>query len=174
MFDWFVLAPGPSLSQDAATRLRDRNVIAVNNAYELAPWAAAMVANDRKWWDKHPDAKKFAGRKFCTKAMSGIERHRGKGVDGGSNSGMLGIDVAFDVFKADRVFLLGFDFHGSHFFGQYTNGCGNTTPANRCRHHQQMKTWRALHPDARVVNLTEGSELKVFPMDSLERVLHEP
>ncbi len=171
MSRWFVLAPGPSMGQALADRLRGQNVVAVNNVFQLAPWAHALVANDKKWWEAHPEAKKFAGRKFTTKTMSGIERHRGKGVGSDSNSGMLGIDVALEVFKATEILLLGFDFHGTHFFGRYTNNLGNTSPASRSTHHRQMKNWRLLHPKARVVNLTEGSELTAFPMDSLEHYL---
>jgi len=168
MSRWFVLAPGPSMSQALADRVRGENVIVVNNAFELAPWAQALVANDRRWWEKHPEARKFAGRKFSTKTISGIERHRGKGVGPDSNSGMLGIDVAVEVFKATRVLLLGFDFHGSHFFGPYTNGCGNTTPQSRTNHRGQMRRWRALHPQIEVINCTPGSALDVFPMGRLD------
>lgn len=171
MSRWFVLAPGPSLSREVVDRLRNENVVAVGNAYELAPWAAALVANDLRWWEEHPQARKFAGRKFTTKTLSGIERHRSNGVGSGSNSGTLGIGVAVHVFNATQVLLLGFDFHGTHFFGRYTNKCSNTTPASRVIHQRQMKTWRMLHPNVDVVNLTEGSELKAFPIRELDAYL---
>lgn len=168
----FVLAPGESLSATVAERVRGcGTVIAVGNAYELAPWADALVANDRIWWDEHPAAMDFAGRKFCPKTISGIERHRGKGVAGDANSGMLGIDVALEVFKGDPIILVGFDFHGTHFFGAYTNRCSNTTPVSRQKHQRQMRVWRMLHPKARVVNCTPGSALKAFPMGSLDAFL---
>lgn len=168
----FVLAPGPSMSREIAERVRGHGiVVAVGNSYELAPWADALVANDRVWWDEHPEAHKFAGRKFCTKTISGIERHRGLGVRGDANSGMLGIDVAVEVFKASEVVLLGFDFSGTHFFGRYTNGCSNTTPASRQTHQRQMKAWRMLHPKVPVVNCTPGSALKAFPLGDLDAYL---
>jgi hypothetical protein len=156
------------MSREVADRVRGENVVVVGNAFELAPWAAGLVANDKVWWTEHPAARKFAGRKFTTKTLSGIERHRGKGVGGDSNSGMLGIDVAVEVFKASQVLLLGFDFQGTHFFGRYTNGCSNTTVASRVKHHRQMKVWRMLHPKVDVVNLTPGSALRVFPMAELD------
>lgn len=165
----FVLAPGPSMSQALADRVRGLGfVVAVGNAYELAPWADALVANDLTWWKEHPEATKFTGRKFCTKTLSGTERHRGKGVSSDANSGMLGIDVAVEVFKASPVYLLGFDFHGTHFFGPYKNGCSNTSPTSREKHKRQMKSWRMLHPRANVVNCTPGSALKVFPVGELD------
>lgn len=174
MSRWFVLAPGPSLSLDLVDRVRGENVVAVGNAYELAPWADALVANDKVWWSEHPAAMKFAGQKFCTKTLSGVTRHRGKGVSGDANSGMLGIDVAVEVFKASQVLLLGFDFHGTHFFGRYTNRCSNTTDASRERHKRQMRTWRMLHPKVDVVNCTAGSALKAFPMGDLDAYLPAP
>lgn len=168
MSTWFVLAPGPSMSLDLAERVRCENVIAVGNVFQLTPWATALVANDKVWWSEHPEAKKFAGRKFCTKTVSGLERHRGKTVKGDSNSGTLGLDVAVEVFKATEVILLGFDFHGTHFFGRYTNGCSNTTDVSRKRHVRQMKAWRMVHRKVRVINCTPDSALTVFPMGNLE------
>ena len=103
--------------------------------------------------------------------MSGIERHRSKGVGPDSNSGTLGIGVAVHVFDATQVLLIGFDFHGTHFFGRYTNKCSNTTPASRILHQRQMKTWRMLHPNVDVVNLTEGTELTAFPLGKMENYL---
>lgn len=160
------------MSQALADRVRDRGiVVAVNNVFELAPWADALVANDRQWWEAYPEARKFSGRKFCTKAISGLERHRGRGVAGDANSGMLGIDVALGVFKAEEIVLLGFDFQGTHFFGEYANGLGNTKPHSRAKHLRQMRAWRMVHPKARVVNCTPGSALKAFPMGSLDAFL---
>lgn len=168
---WFILAPGPSMSRELAERVRGLNVGVVGNCYELAPWAQFLAANDRKWWDTHPEAKQFAGRRFSTKTISRIERHVGRTVKGDSNSGTLAMDVATVVFKATELVLLGFDFSGTHFFGRYTNGCSNTTPNSRLRHVRQMEDWRRAHPAVRVVNCTPGSALKVFPMGDLDEEL---
>lgn len=159
------------MSQEIADRLRGENVIAVGNVFELAPWAQALAANDVSWWRNHPAAMKFAGRRFTTKTLSGVERYRGKTVRGDSNSGTLGLDIAVEVFKATEVVLLGFDFQGTHFFGRYTNGCSNTTDASRLKHVRQMKAWRLVHAKARVFNCTPGSALKVFPMADLDAFL---
>lgn len=171
MSRWFVLAPGPSMNQNLADRVRGENAVVVGNAFELAPWAAGLVANDLAWWRCHPEAMKFSGRKFTTKTLSGVERHRGTTVRGDSNSGTLGIDVALEVFKAKEIVLLGFDFHGTHFFGRYTNGCSNTTPASRQRHVRQMRAWRMVHRKVPVFNCTPGSALTVFPVGELDAYL---
>lgn len=53
---WILLAPGPSMSQALADSVRGHRVVAINNVYELAPWADCLAANDLSWWRKHPEA----------------------------------------------------------------------------------------------------------------------
>jgi hypothetical protein len=49
-----ILGGGPSLTQDQVDRLRGRcRVIAVNNAYWLAPWADLLYFSDQVWWIWH-------------------------------------------------------------------------------------------------------------------------
>lgn len=57
-----VLATGPSLASEDVERVKGRfHVIAVSDAFRLAPWADALVSADAAWWKAHPDAKDFAG-----------------------------------------------------------------------------------------------------------------
>lgn len=58
-----ILATGPSMSQAVADSARGfGTVIAVSDAYRLAPWADCLVSADTAWWKHHnPD---FAGPKF--------------------------------------------------------------------------------------------------------------
>ena len=49
-----ILGGGPSLDQAQVDACRDRcRVIAVNNAYHLAPWAAMLYFSDEVWWCWH-------------------------------------------------------------------------------------------------------------------------
>ena len=96
-----VLATGESMSQELADYVRARRdagackAIAVCNAYELAPWADALVCNDRKWWEYHKAARKFAGRKFSYQHVSGVQRIPFDGrYIGGHNSGLQACRVA--------------------------------------------------------------------------------
>jgi hypothetical protein len=155
-----LLAPGPSMSQGLADSFRGRVAGAVGNCYELAPWADFMAAQDRKWWGKYPEAKGFPGRKFSCNAIDGVERVKGPP---NWNSGVVALYAAVHVIGATRILLYGFDMHGSHYFGPYTNGLGNTLPARRNTHLCQYRAWAMKHPHIDVLNCTEGSALDCFP-----------
>lgn len=165
-----VLCTGPSMSQAVAGSVRHLRVIAVNTAFELAPWADALAANDYAWWREHPKAKQFPGRKFSTNRIPGVERvetHRA--ISTQSCSGVLALEVAKQL-GASRIFLLGADFHGSHFFGDYGGDLKNTTEDWRRVHANQFALWKRLNPQVEVINCTPGSKLECFPMARLEDV----
>ena len=52
------------------------------------------------------------------------------------NSGVLALQVCAQM-GATHVRLYGFDMHGTHFFGPYQNGLGNTTESRRKVHLKQ-------------------------------------
>jgi hypothetical protein len=163
-----VLATGPSMSQETADYVRGRcNVVAVCNAYTLAPWADALVCNDAIWWKVHPDALEFAGRKFCGQAWPGTEFLRNeRNFPAGSNSGYQGLRVA-GILGASRILLCGFDMRGSHFFGAHPTPLRNSTPSKFKSMASQFRLWRG----APVLNCTPGSALTCFPMADLREVL---
>ncbi len=167
--EWFIVAPGPSLTRELTESLRGRQVAAVCNAYELAPWAAILVANDRGWWTKHPAAYQFAGRKFSANRIPDVEQVKST-FGTASNSGALALDVVRDL-GATRVLLVGFDFHGTHFFGPYTNGLRNTPDRQRQVHQSQFQQWAAKNRKVEVINCTPGSMLEAFPRGRLEDYL---
>lgn len=167
---WVLLAPGPSMSESLANRVRGQNVGAVGNAYQLAPWADFLAATDRAWWDRHPEAKAFKGKRYSPNCLPCTERVHGATVFSGTNSGVLALECARRN-GATRILLLGFDMHGSHFFGPYTNGLRNTTDARRRQHLVQYAQWRRVNKDIEVLNCTDGSALKCFPMARLDECL---
>ena len=170
---WILLAPGPSMSQALADSVRGHRVIAINNCFELAPWADALAANDLSWWRKHPEAKQFAGAKYSANRIGdGVEQVRSPLVTSCSNSGVLALEVAKRQ-GATRILLLGFDMHGTHYFGKYTNGCTNTQPRRRLVHQQQFSRWARANKGIEVLNCTEGSALKGFPMARLDDYIHD-
>lgn len=170
---WVVLATGESMSQAIADSVRGRcRVVAVSDAFRLAPWADAMVSNDSAWWAKNLDAMKiFTGRKFCgaqTK-MSGLEYIKPTGgFSFGINSGLQGMRVVTIVDPhASKILLSGFDMRGTHYFGLHPKPLRNTTPHRFEVHRRQFKLWRG----CKVINCTPSSSLKCFPMGSLEEEL---
>jgi len=162
-----VLATGPSMSADLVALLTGFDaIVAVNDAFRLAPHADALVAQDFAWWNEYRhETDHFAGRKFsCNKGIPGVER-----VDyaGGTstNSGALAIYVAATVLGADEVLLFGFDMQGTHYFGEHPPRLKGTSERRRAVMQEQFFALKQ-RLDAmgvRVVNCTPGSALRAFP-----------
>lgn len=172
MSTFVVLATGPSMSQELADYVRGKcKVVAVSDAYKLAPWADALVSNDRNWWDHNKPARQFAGPKFSSSALpGGIKGLPREGLFGsGLNSGLQGMRVA-KIMGATKILLLGFDMQGSHYFGPHPAPLKNTTAKRFTAHIAQFKKWHGCP----VVNCTPRSALKQFPMSTIERELPEP
>ncbi|MDP9991971.1 hypothetical protein J2W28_000999 [Variovorax boronicumulans] len=170
MTTFAILATGPSMSKDIADAVRGRaRVIAVSDAYRLAPWAEALVSNDKAWWAAHPDALAFAGRKFSGIKVPGCETmRRTPPLRSGSNSGLMACDLATQ-WGATQILLLGFDMQGSHFFGAHLEPLKNTAPERFAGFCAQFAKWKPL--GVRVLNCTPGSALRCFPFTNLEAAL---
>jgi hypothetical protein len=163
MVEIVLLAPGPSMSQGLADSLRGHVVGVVSNCFLLAPWADFLVAQDRQWWLKHPEAQQFKGRKFSANRMiPGVERVERSFTNW--NSGVLALQVCVQL-GAASIRLYGFDMRGTHFFGPYTNGLSNTTPSRRAVHLNQYAVWARRNPGIQVINCTPGSALQCFPFE---------
>lgn len=175
-----VIATGPSLTREQVEQVRDLPTIVVNDAWQLAPWADVLYAADAKWWRANPEALAFAGTKVCAQPNrpTGVEymRHSGQiGFDPdpmyvrtGGNSGYQAVHVAIHT-GAERILLLGFDMHGTHYFGPHTKGLKNTPPSDHAR-------WANLFPGlighgAEIVNCTPGSAIECFPCMSIAEAL---
>ena len=159
-----LLAPGPSMSRELAGRFRGSRVGVVSNCHELAPWADFLVAQDKQWWRKYPEAMRFSGRKFTGNKILGLERVPGSRTNW--NSGVLALQAAVRCMGATSIRLYGFDMHGTHFFGPYTNGLGNTQPHRREVHLAQYRAWADNNQQVRVLNCTPGSALDCFEVSS--------
>jgi len=164
-----ILAPGPSMSQAVADSVRDYPlVIAVGNVgLDLAPWAHALVAQDRAWWRNYPQAHQFAGRKFSTRTIEGVEQIVNTLLTSQSNSGALALITAHHVFGATEIELHGFDMRGTHYFGPYTGELRNT-PDLRFEEFQRQFATIGAHLKrlgVRIVNRTPNSALRCFAFE---------
>lgn len=135
----------------------------VGNAYELVQGAEFLLAADRGWWLKHPDAEAFNGRKFCN--IDGVLGTEFIGLPPDLNSGVLALTIAVRL-GATSIRLYGFDMHGSHFFGPYQNGLRNTNEARRAVFLAQYAEWAKANSRINVLNCTPGSALKCFPRET--------
>jgi hypothetical protein len=158
------------MSQAVADSVREYPlVIAVGNVgMDFAPWSHALVAQDRAWWTAHPEARQFAGRKFSTNKIEGVERIKTDLlIRSDSNSGALALIVAVAIFGAKNPELYGFDMRGTHYFGKHPEPMRNTTPERfgtfKNQFEQVGKYIRKM--GVRVVNKTPGSALSCFPFE---------
>lgn len=185
------IATGPSLTQSDVDRVRGRaRVIAINDAYTLAPWADALYATDAKWWHWHHGVPEFTGAKWSLEhsqwvshrarypyvqrlrntGTHGLERQP-TGLKNGRNSGYAAINLAYH-YGAARIVLLGYDMQAtggrSHFFGEHPNRQRSPYPMFR----QQFPT--LIKPLAKsgveVLNCSRHSVLEAFPKRPLEEV----
>ena len=155
------------MSQDLAESVRTKRcrVAAVSDAFKIAPWADILVSNDRRWWEQHPEAKEFKGRKFCSQEIREAEQFR-EHVYLGRNSGLMAMCVA-RFLGAKRLILLGFDMHGTHFFGAHPEPLRNTTDKIFQTHLRQFDGFSGCD----VINCTSGSALKRFEIGDISTVL---
>lgn len=162
-----VLATGPSMSEHVArVALAESDVVvAVNDAFRVAMWADALVAQDFAWWNEYrAETDRFMGKKFSCNRIPGVEQ-----VDyaGGpeTNSGALGIYVAATRFHATEIDLYGFDMQGGHFFGEHPPRLKGTSERRRATFQEQFYALKARLDALGVLvrNCTPGSALKAFP-----------
>jgi len=168
-----VLATGPSMSQEIADSVRGKcKVVAVSDAYKLAPWADALVSNDYLWWKNHPKAFQFEGKKFCGMMKKELTYLPPKvPFSAGCNSGLQGIRVAMEYLRATKILLCGFDQHGTHFFGLHPAPLKNTTDQRRTVHLRQFIAFSRAKERPEVINCTPGSAITCFSMGDLAEEL---
>lgn len=182
------LGCGPSLTKDDVAKVRGRAVvIAINDAYRLAPWADVLYACDGKWWGWHPEALAFRGAKYAldryaqrfagvavlkNTGTKGLERDP-KGLRTGRNSGYQAINLAVH-FGAARIILLGYDLGPdhkgrTHWFGDHPDRV--VSPYRLMR--QEFLTLVAPLKEAavEVVNCSRRTALEAFPVKPLEEIL---
>lgn len=169
-----VLATGQSLSQAVADSVKDRcQVVAVSDAYRLAPWAEAMASCDAAWWRNNPAALEFGGRKFTSapdfQGLSELERIQG--VPSHTNSGLLGLMVAVQL-GATKILMLGYDMHGTHFFGPHPAPLRNPNAARFEVFKRQFTNYRPRGVE--ILNCTPGSALTAYPTADIDACLAEP
>ncbi len=188
------LGGGPSLSRQQVDACRGRaRVIAVNDAWRLAPWAGVLYACDWRWWLKHAGVPGFAGLKVTLSNSRGhLDHHpdirivENTGTEGleraptglrtGRNGGYQAINLAVHL-GASRIILLGYDMRAdrrgrTHWFGDHADWptrpgvfAGVMLPCFATL----VKPLEEL--GVQVVNCTPKSALDVFPKVPLEQAL---
>lgn len=193
------LATGPSLNQADCDYVRGKGVvIAINDAYRLAPFADILYSSDRRWWTHHRGVPSFKGLKFGIGSAPGKRNpfptlpdvqvltntghlgleEKGHGLRNGRNSGFACLGLAYHLGPPRRVILLGYNMSGSgdrvHFFGRHAPPLGNPDSLfPSFRRSFDSITGPLKEAGVEVWNCTENSSLTVFPYAPLREVLPE-
>lgn len=177
------LGTGPSLTADDVAAVQGKaRVIAVNDAYKLAPWADVLYAADAKWWGWHKGVPGFTGLKFALQPGAlrwpGVQMLRRGSLDGldldphvvrtGFNSGYQAINVAVHL-GAAKIVLLGYDMRGGHFFGKHPDRTG--PPFALCLKKFDTLVAPLASLGITIVNATRDTALTAFPRLPLEEAL---
>lgn len=185
---------GPSLTVEDVEFVRNKaRVIAINDAYKLAPWAEVLYAADARWIDWHDGVPSFEGLKYSIEggqvaattrqgwrvlrntAPVGLELDP-SGLGAGFDSGYQALNLAVHL-GARRILLLGYDMGlavdgRSHWFGEHP------APTDPSLYSYMREAFASLvEPLAalgiEVINCSRRTALAVFPRASLSTALAE-
>jgi hypothetical protein len=187
-----ILATGPSLTVADVEYCGGRaRVLAINDAYTLAPFADCLYGTDAKWWNWHRGAPSFTGPKWSVEHSQwnahrvkypdvqrlrntgnyGID-HEPTGLRTGRNSGYAAINLAVH-YGAARIVLLGYDMqprHGqTHFFGEHPQRSPSPYASFRAAFDHLVKPLAKL--GIVTVNASRESLLTCFPRVDLRDAL---
>ncbi len=193
----FVLASGPSLTQEICDKVRGHKAIVVNASYKLAPWAPVWFFTDGHIYEKYTDdVLAWPGEIITMSVTAKQELHRSvkriKGIGDptipggyfpppgspfirqGRSSGHTAVSLAIAL-GASRIGLLGFDMRyvngREHHHSEYT---GPRDPDLYAREFVPgFDGWNdaALKSGTQIFNCTGGSAVTEFPFAYLEEVL---
>lgn len=181
------LATGPSLTREDAEYCRGKaTVVALNDAYTLAPWADVLYSSDARWYPFHNWVPSFAGLKIALDIVHDgvltIKHSGSEGIDweadrvrGARNTGGAAINLAVHL-GAKRIILLGYDMDvrpgvPRHFFGDHPPRLDNTFKPDVFR--ELIATMvKPLHDRGiEVINCSRSSRLTCFPQMALRDAL---
>lgn len=136
------------------------------------PWADALYAMDRVWWDRYG---KEVSEMFCgiaTTPLRGIKNTERVDPHGTHNSGAGAIALAV-ASGAERVILIGYDCQHTggkaHWHGDHPAGLGNAGSVDKWP--DQFRLLAARLPKADIINCTRQTALTVFRRENLEDIL---
>lgn len=179
---------GPSVTPADVDALRGlARVIAINDAYRLAPWADVLYACDQKWWGWHQGAPSFTGPKYSIESSIPVTwpdvqvlKNTGQfgleldpsGLRTGLNSGYQAVNLAKHL-GAAKILLLGYDMSAdgtqTHWFGEHPDGQPSPFPQMRDAFDTIVEPLQAA--GVTVINCSRRTALRAFACAPLEQEL---
>ncbi|MHB1086151.1 MAG: hypothetical protein ACYCZ0_00190 [Minisyncoccota bacterium] len=161
-------------------------VIAINDAVYPCWFADVGYACDKAWWDHHDGVPGFEGRRVTLRhqknqVYEGADWLNSTGTDGfepdpcglrtAGNSGYQALNLCAHL-GAATVLLVGYDMHGTHWFGDHPESCRRAQPnQKRLASHFADLVAPLAERGIRVVNCSPGSAITAFPMGDIETEL---
>lgn len=200
-YDWFpdwrdetsiIVASGPTARDAVLPEARGRaRFIAVNNSYQLCPWADVLYACDFSWWMQRDGVPEFKGLKVSVndqcRRLRGIQvvrrkngdkgkelEFRDKGLIGwGGNGGFQALNLAIQ-FGSKKIILVGFDMRidrGLHWHKAHKKFNPNERQVRQWREVMDDAAWSLKQNGVRVINCSPVSALRNYPKMSLAEAL---
>lgn len=148
----YIIGGGPSINQIDLSLIKDKNVIGINNAYQLGDWIDVMYFMDRPWYNDHkhdlcifPNLKvttlkhcrhiPMPNLKFLHGAYKGSPQEDRSYLSVKAHSGVAAINLAV-LLGAKDIVLLGYDMkvdsEGNHnYHNEHTRNIQETTYRKR-------------------------------------------
>ena len=188
---------GPSLTVEDVEYVRGKaRVIAINDAYRLAPWADILYAADVKWWRAHQGAPGFAGKKYSISRTpkTGSKEHDARwpdinvlrntgrfgletdasGLRNGMHGGAQAIGLAFHL-GVTRVLLLGYDCKATggepHWFGHHPEQARGQMAFSSWRYCLEVMAPELVKAGIEVINCSRDTALRCFPQSTIDEAL---
>lgn len=188
----YILGGGRSLPVDMVPRLQGRGfVIAVNNAYQIAPFAQMIYWADRPWFEEHHMRLVDHPAEFKVTRCEPHIRHNVKNVRlvewdkdawlstrtsyvAGMDSGTNALNIAY-LLGARQIVLLGFDMSpvGHWHEGHSKKSAPPPDDIYRTRYVPVLNVManKLKQDGVEVVNASPGSYLQCFPIAHLSDLL---
>lgn len=184
-----ILGGGSSLTDDDVQYCRGKaRVIAIKEAYLLAPWADVLYGCDEKFWRFYDGAQTFTGLKYALEPQGiawpdlqvlkdtgphGLELDA-SGLRHGYNSGYQAVNLAWHLCGPTTVILLGFDMWTGpdgrqNWFGKHGNHTDSPYPVFLNAFHTLAAPLR--EAGVQVLNASRWTMLRTFPQVQLHEVL---
>ncbi|RZN97043.1 hypothetical protein EVV10_26355 [Pseudomonas aeruginosa] len=176
------IASGPSLTAEDCERVREwrnsspqRAAICTNTTFRLTPWADALWAMDKVWWERYAAEAKanFCGELLTLSANPfGIKTAR---IEHYRNSGGGAVSLAI-ARGAKRIILTGYDMQKtngqSHWHGDHPKGLGSA--GKIAEWPSEFERLKRTNPTIEIINCTRETALTCFARRPLEDALNEP
>lgn len=154
-------------------------MIVANTTYQAAPWADALFAMDRQWWDVHVAEinRTFQGARYSVNQMPvkhQVTRLPPADFNTYGNSGAACISLAAGG-GARRIILLGFDCQKTdgraHWHGDHPPSLGNAGQIHKWAGRFAEQARDFAHLD--IINCSRATALTCWPRADLEETLNE-